>query len=163
MESGRSPRRDCRTGQSLPLNRNRSRGEQELPAEQKEKRNSVRQETADRFRNIKNRIAARGSRAGSGTRLPRDCRGIACVPVWRLHAYPRTGLRRSRGRGRRADRQPASGNFPKSGVIHARERSNARSRCPSVIDFSYDSRLPTVRETAFLLRKSLETCSLLTC
>ncbi len=55
------------------------------------------------------------------------------------------------------------GNVPKPGVIHARECSNARSRCPSVIDFSYDSRLPTVRETAFLLRKSLETCSLLTC
>lgn len=84
----------------------------------------------------------------------RDCRGIACVPVWRLHAYPRTGLRRSRGRGRRADRRPASGNVPKSGVIHARERSNARSRCPSVIEFIYDSRLPTVRETAFCCGKA---------
>ena len=29
-----------------------------------------------------------GSRAGSGARLSRDCRGIARVPVWRLHAYP---------------------------------------------------------------------------
>ena len=33
-------------------------------------------------------FAARGSRAGSGARLPRDCRGIARVSVWRLHAHP---------------------------------------------------------------------------